>query len=274
MDWPRVKTILLCVLAAVNAVLLAVYLTNEYAASTAGEKAAADLRSVLASQGMTLADEAIPSWREYALVIELRRDAAGERAAAEALLGEIRSGEQSGGTVAYHGSRGTVRFRSAGAFDAELHYPTGPVSDLVLWSKGLLEEIGLDGMYAPAGQSVDSTNIFFEQRLGGLPVYGYSAELVFEDGALAALSGSWATGERIKSAEPEEFVTGATALLRFADQVNKRDTPCREIYSLTLGYAPSTGAPDYIRLVPTWRIECDLGVYFVNGLTGEVSGDE
>ena len=43
------------------------------------------------------------------------------------------------------------------------------------------------------------------------------------------------------------------------------------VTELTLGYLPSENAGTGMRFVPVWRIETDAGIFYVNGITREIT---
>ena len=120
MEWPRVKNILIVLLALVNAFLFIVYITSNISDARAEQETRLNVVSVLSKCGFSIDESLIPGKRSVLYPLSVERNLKNEDKIAKAFLGSSQKKTQSGGAVLYTSELGEVRFKPDGSFEITL----------------------------------------------------------------------------------------------------------------------------------------------------------
>ena len=271
MEWHRVKTILLSILAVVNGMLL-LLVWNQRAETLRYEKAALDgAIQVLAENGISLDYQAVEG-RECYLPESGERDISAEAQIAAVLLGEEARGENRGGGLYTYSTRlGELSFRPGGILAAEL-------TDAAEWrtdhpeehADSLMSSLSVSVCRVKSELSAGSGTVWYMQVMDGIPVFSCQVALTYEAGLLRSISGTLLamTGSETGSGEP---LTLPTVLMRFLDEVLETGDVCSAILEVEPGYLVTQSFSNAIQLRPTWYITTNTGDYYVDGISGELT---
>lgn len=267
MEWPKVKNIILIILALVNGFLLVLVLGQRRAVEEYARSAVTRAVEVLDRSGITVSEASLGE-AESPPARLTGRDLAAEARAAQALLGEdvIRE-DRSGGLYVYESAAGTALFRSSGGFSAQLTDCPLDGGDPGQHALALLSAMGLSGEVAqtPAG---DGT-VLIRQTVAGLPVYSCTLTFYYRGGCLREIHGALLAGE-FQPAEGDAPLDLPNTLIRFLDGILQRGDVCSAITGLRPGYRLTQSFGAELRLTPVWLVTTNVGSYYVDGLDGAV----
>ena len=265
METYRLKNIAIVILLLLNAFLL-LLLGYQYAQARRAETdTAGQLRSLYAANQLELAEQ-IALEEQSLAPLTLSRRAETERAIAAWLLGgDVEAASQGGGIYSYEGERGSIQFRAGGSFDGSRL--TLPVDDITEFCQQFCRQFGYEDLQLQIQHGTGSASA--AQQLTGVPIAGCTLSLRFEHGTLTAVSGSHVNLEDAVP-EPAERMTCVTALVRFLDYRNASGAVCSEVRDIHCVYQLLGAASP--RLVPVWQIDTDTNTYYVDCLTGEITG--
>ena len=254
MDWARAKTLLICMLLAVNAVLGGIWFFRAHEDGEAARQAERELRRLLYEKGIDTGGAPLPS--ETALRYDIERDPDMEKAMAEVLIGPVV--RRDGSAASYQGEGGQADFRLSGRFEITLTQP------IAVTGQSLTELARAMGMLPPS-EEWPSYGYTLEQTAEGLPVWNCTALFSLSKGGLVSVSGQWLAGEVLPvSAEP--CFSAGYCLLELAQRLPPAER--RTLISCTLGFFSEPASPTVERLTPHWRVELSDGIYYVNAVTG------
>ncbi len=254
MEWSKVKTILIVLLAVVN-LLLGLNIAGQISAQRREETAALQSAlTLLRKAGMQFDEQLFFDMPRAPAVLTGARSAAREGAVADALLGSHTVEEAGGGISIYTSRAGRVVFRSGGFFEAELNDGTtaGRLLDAVLKSSAVR---------GVSAQTTESDGAASAQLLvGGCPVAG--AGLECRDTELgASASGRWYFGEEPQNAADTASRTEmAVALLGLEHEGLLEITGLRMVYG-------QEAALSGVRFVPLWQIDTKNGQILLSSAT-------
>ena len=93
----------------------------------------------------------------------------------------------------------------------------------------------------------------------------------YQDGELRQIDAQRLSGTAQQAAGGETLLSTATVLIRFLAGINDGAVRvCTEIQDMTPGYQANLSRP-VTYLSPVWRITTDTGVYYMDGVTGEIT---
>jgi len=238
MEWSKVKTGLIILLAAVN-VLFAVLVGGRYFSHAAAERRSFERAVSMASERVEgLDEEALMALPAFPEVLEYVRDTDAEKKAAEHFLGECGVTSPGGGVYVYESEKGRAGFRSGGYFEIEaaVDYEPDFASEL--------KKAGLDMSDA------EYENGVFTVKVGDTLAEGLSVSCRCEGGKLL-ISGRWCfTGPE----KHQPTGTRAGLLMQLLSAMEENDlTEAGKVY---LVYTAETAGED-LRLVPAWRVSWD-----------------
>lgn len=268
MEWSKIKTIIILLLAMVNLALLALVGYREHEARQYENDLMDGVIQLLEENGIRLAGDALPETRADQ-VLTLTRDVASEDALARLLLGECQ--ENGSGIRAYTGPRGQVRFHANGDFTLVYAAGQGETADgsPEAHVQGLLAEAGMDCAVMEVQESGARVTVTLNQRWDGWPVQGCAMTAVYESGVLLELNGRRLMGTPAASGR-EEAQSDATLLVRFLGSLMESGNVCSEITRIRSGYHLLSGVNDAAALRPVWLVETDSGTYQVDVCSGEM----
>ncbi len=265
MEWSKIKNIIILILLAMNGFLLVQTVYREQQSRQYLEESRAGAVEVLRRQGYVVADGALPGERSLT-ACGAERSRESEETLATYLLGSARKTED-GVFTAYAGERGDGWFRSDGSFaftftSGSYSAPGGEAA----YAVKLLTGGGYPCEIVDAGPET----VTVRQTWEGVPVFPCTAELTYQDGALTAIKGTRLIGLPVREGGGATGMDVSTALIRFMVGMREGGHVFTRIEDLTSGYQ-TTGSGRRMALEPVWRVTTDAGVFFMDGVTGELS---
>lgn len=272
MEHSKIKNIIIIVLLVVNIIFLVLFLIGRIETGKLEKKTKEDLIRIFDLHGISLDMSVIPSYPELGSY-EVLRDTESEKAIAEGILGKCEVNELGGNIFQYKSALGEGIFRGNGEFSITLAEGI-PISDTTI--KGLSSYLGsmniaVDWKSAETEythgrlSSVRFTDVFEEY-----PIFNCRITMSFTDGKLMSLYGRRLTSTPSPAAS-EPMIGVYTALIGFLSSVEESNLICNEITAISPGYSFSASVSGSGRLVQYWCVSTDVGKYYVNGLTGEMS---
>ena len=198
MEWPKLKNIILAILAMTNLCLFFFVAHREWQQYHFQNQARSDAVAFLASRSITVDPDILPRDRDALPPLTVVRDLDQEARLAARLLGSDVQRQVSGGAVyRYSGAKGTIQFHNDGSFSARFAqgaFPAG--SDPAASAATLLERLDFTGELM---ERTDAS-LTFRQSWQGVPLFFNQVTLTVQDGFFTA--GSAATRRRTPPARP------------------------------------------------------------------------
>lgn len=268
MEWPKLKNIVLAILAVTNLFLLIFVAQQELRDMDLQRQTREDALQFLAQRGVSVAQDQVPE-RMTLLPQLVERDLAGEEALAARLLGEGLRVKPLGGEVyRYFNEMGSVQFHSDGAFQAEFApgvFPLGSGREQACLD--LLAKLDFTGELLEEGED----SLSFRQLWQGAPLFTQQVTLELRDGSVTAMTG----GRRLAGPPAEDtgrsVVTVSTALFQLFNGINALGDVCSSIDAITEGYVSAASLSGPGTLTPVWRVATDTGAYQLDLVTGDLS---
>jgi len=275
MSMPRVKTIVIAMLALFNAFFLALIIVDAVAEANTERQTLENICAIMRRGGIEVRPEdigtvgAIRTMRT-ARVLEV------EEGIARAFLGPAAMLDQGVIYLYENEERGSAVFASAGDF--EIRMVEGAIADggdRVRTVNGLLRGMGLDTSPPSAPVQLDSDTVMVTVvgTFRGASIFNCLIEFVFEGGSLQIVRGRYVAG--VEPAEGgAEISRVETALLGFLAAVGNEDkehVDCTRIYSVEAGYRQRvSGSFGEGVIAPAWMIVTDNGRYLMDDATWEI----
>ena len=264
METRRLKNIVILILVILNVFLAALLVNYRLQGARARRSMLEELERLFSASAISLSEDldleipAPPS-------LSVERDLTAEAEIAATLLGEAVAGEhQGGGIYSYTGALGTVHFRSSGNFD---YVPEAP--RVLEDPQGFCEDFCAAFGYLPVDTLPGSTGTFTAtEYVSGSPIYNGNLTIQFQDGALAALSGSYVS--TVSPTSTPTSLTAVDALVRFLDYRNAMGVVCDSIQGIMPVYELQPGPSGSLQLAAKWQITADTYQYYVDCTTGEI----
>lgn len=272
MEWSRIKSIILIILAVTNLSLLIFLVQRELQDQSAQREARENAILFLQKNGIEVEDGDIPESMSL-LPQTVSWDREQERAAASVLLGgAVQEQAWSDEIYRYYNETGSIQFHRDGTFQGEFVEGAFPVGDGTPAQYGLeiLSTLNVTGeeISTQEGGEAGST-VTYRQRWNGIPILNHQAVLTFRDGCLVAMEGRRLTGEPQESTA-QEPISIPTALFQFYHGVVTLGDVCSQIDAIIPGYVASSGSGSST-LTPVWHITTDTRSYRLDTLTGTLS---
>lgn len=277
MEWPKLKNIIIILLACVNLFLLVLALHREHESQGYSESAREDAITVLWNACRIELDRDLLPEDMTLPVMVVERDPELERQQAAVLLGEL--SDDGGDAMRYEGALGTAQFYINGAFSAEFHPGAYPVCEETPedFSLTLMERLDIEAQVVSAdtGGWPGRAVVVVQQSWAGTPIFACTATLVFWDGELREIQRDVSrrlpgVPQPLSDARCLDMVT---LLLDFADYVKQNSRVCSAITGFTAGYTLDAQS-EPTQLIPTWRVTTDNGAYYWNAVTGEIRPEQ
>ena len=268
MPWTKLKNIILLILALANLFLLTMVASQEFQAQRAREETWQGTVGFLARRGVQVDESILPRTVDL-LPQTAQRDVEGERAAAQALLGDEVTMEALGGEVyRYFNDSGSIQFHSYGAFSAQLEPVAFPVGGGT--AQAAQEALAAIGFQAELLEEGEGT-LVFRQTWEGVPLFNQEVTVTCSEEGLTALeSGHRLVGEpRVDSSR--QTISASTALVSFLNGVSALGDVCSRMDVIQPGYAVTPALSGGMTLTPVWRVTTDTGAYQLDMVTGQVS---
>lgn len=272
MDWPKVKTILICFLLMINLLIGALYVYRKTEDARIEREMIENVISGLDNLGVTISPDIFETETTPLYMLEVERDTDMETSAFSVLLNSPATEELGGGNLLLASGESWVRISGDGLFEVYL----GGVDGIGVEKPGIegavevFRQMGIDISYdrLTAEETQDGIIIKGVQVLNGRRIFNRSYEISFASGGLKSMRGGRILGTPlICDATPS--VSLATAVFAFTDTMIRNGTPCREITGANLGYYAESSAPGFTRITPAWEIVSDLGTYYVDAISLE-----
>lgn len=267
MEWPKLKNIILIILALTNLCLLVFVVQRELRDSQLQRQARREAIQFLQDRGVTVEEERVPQTMELrAQTVE--RDLEREQDLACALLGQEVSGEDRGaGVYRYSGTAGAIQFHSDGSFSAQFTagaFPLGEGREERCLE--ILETLDFQGEIVER----DADTLTVRQYWEGYPLFSQQVVLeMTEDCLMAMRSGRRLVGQPVAD-ESQGTISVVTALIDFLNGLNALGDVCSRIDTISQGYVASASLSGTMTMTPVWRITTDTGAYQMNLLSGEL----
>ena len=267
MEWPKLKNIILIILALTNLFLLIFVAQRELRDSQLQRQARREAITFLEDRGVAVDEEQVPQTMEL-LPQTVERDLEREAQLAAALLGqEVTSENRGAGVYRYTGGSGSIQFHSDGSFSAQFApgaFPLGknPREECLK----ILEKLDFQGRLLEERDNV----LVFRQMWEGYPVFTQQVTLETEENCLTAMtSGRRLVGEPAAD-ESRQSISVVTALIDFLNGLNGLGDVCSRIDAITPGYVAATPLSGPMSMTPVWRVTTDTGAYQLDLITGEL----
>ena len=274
MEWSKIKNIIILILVLLNGFLLVLVGVREARSAHYQEEARSEAVEVLENSGIDFlpqripGDLSLPFWS-----VERERIGESEDAMAQALLGDV-SKELQGGDIqaSYTSEKGQADFYSSGRFIFTFQPGAMPLAgeEPERHAADCLEQLSFDGELVGTETAEGRTVVTFCQTWSGDPVFSCQAVFTYQEDALVSIDAQRLSGTAAQT-EGEPLLSTASVLIRFLAGVNDGSVSvCTQIKEMTPGYQASLTRP-VSTLTPVWRIVTDTGVYYLDGVTGEIT---
>ena len=257
MEWPKLKNIILAILAMPNLCLFFFVAHREWQQYHFQNQARSDAVAFLASRSITVDPDILPRDRDALPPLTVVRDLDQEAKLAARLLGSDVQRQVSGGAVyRYSGAKGTIQFHNDGSFSARFAqgaFPAG--SDPAASAATLLERL----------------DFTFRQSWQGVPLFFNQVTLTVQDGFFTAItSGQRLSGDPAEDAA-RQAITPASALIQLLHGINELGDVCSRIDGIQPGYAARSALTGVTQLTPVWQVNTDTVVYQLDLVSGAVT---
>ena len=267
MEWPKLKNIILIILALTNLCLLVFVVQRELRDGQLQRQARQEAIQFLEDRGVSVEEEQAPQSMElWPQTVE--RDLEQESELAASLLGgEVDLEERGAGVYRYSNKAGFIQFHSDGSFSAVFSPGLFPVrEDWEQTCRDVLDKLAFQGELLEERENA----LVFRQLWNGYPLFTQQVTLEIEDDSLTAMtSGRRLVGTPVENAS-QQPITVVTALIDFLNALNTLGDVCSRIDAITPGYIAITSLSGPMALTPVWQITTDTGAYQLDLLTGEL----
>jgi len=266
MDRYRLKNCIILILVLMNLFLLGSLVSWEGSRHSSQRTAAEQLSSLFAADGIAL-DPGIISTEIPPSGQTLSRDAAWERQAAAALLGnDLAHSDQGGGIFTYSSARGAAMFRSNGSFDA-----AGTLaSDGIDFCVSFCRDFGYEEPEFHLSES-NSGSATVSRLYDELSVFNGTITFSITNGILTGVSGALLPELFAETVADEQPLSAAAALTLFQKLRRETQAVVSAVSDMYLCYELQSSAAAPMALVPAWCIVTDTANYYVNCATGVIS---
>lgn len=267
MEWPKLKNIILLILALTNLCLLIFVVQRELRDSQLQHQARREAIQFLENRGVAVEEEQVPQTMELSPQT-VERDLEEEARLAAALLGQEAAAEDRGaGVYRYSSADGSIQFHSDGSFSAQLSPGAFPLGeDREKDCLEILAKLDFQGELLEEKENA----LVFRQLWEGYPLFTQQVTLEVTEGCLTAMtSGRRLVGEPAED-ESRHTISVVTALIDFLNGLNDLGDVCSRIDAITPGYVAATSLSGPMTMTPVWRVTTDTGAYQLDLLAGEL----
>lgn len=272
MEWPRVKNILIVLLALVNAFLFIVYITSNISDARAEQETRLNVVSVLSKSAFSIDESLIPGKRSVLYPLSVERNLKNEDKIAKSFLGSFQKFTQSGGAVLYTSELGEVQFKPDGSFEITLKNSinlseSSDITELVFavakkLKISVAEQIEIfENPYGTHARTI--------QLYSGVPVYNCDVNVVLKSDKSIKINGRiLSKGANVLRGEAPRDVTGL--LLDLVEDLNKNGITSGKIESIRGGFnLDYTMGGSAIYAVPVWEFTVSGNDFYINAMNGE-----
>lgn len=265
MSISRIKNIVIVVLLLVDVVFLALIVSDRMDSIKENNKTKERLVKVMADNGITLKKSDIPDDVELTEYI-IGRDMQQEQDIAKAVIGDCRREDQGGNIFVYVSDLGTASFRASGEFEITLNENSN-IEYSKIKAESLLKDMGIKVGEVQKYEDDSNIMLVFPCKLNEKQIFGCNVQLKYENGYLISVSGKMPTSEP-EYRTSNQFLTVATALMKFIQNMSADGHVCSSINFIESGYMMFVSVSGERSLTPVWHISTDSGSYYVNGISG------
>ena len=275
MPTQKLKNLALLILLVANLILLSVVVPNRTARDREADELRQSLQTLCAREQVELDPAAIPDTVTlYAL--ELAEDPSADLQAAKALLGDqvLVQDDSTRYLRTYQSAYGQCSLGRSGRFHALLE-DQAESGDLVKAAKQTLKRMGFtySSLSQPERLRAGVYSVTAVQSILDAPVFGGELTLTYSNNCLSSLDGVFFTGAGTMTRVSETTcISAAGALVSFLSARYDLGWVGSEILAMEQGYLRSeTAAAAAVHLTPVWKLTTDTGVFYISGVTGEVT---
>ena len=273
MSGSRLKILVIAALVFINAVFLAVIISDNTADAQNERKALENVCSVMQNGGIMINPDDVRTSGVLRTMRTARSDQA-EAIIARAVLGETVMTDQGVIYLYENAERGIAEFYSGCDFEIRVNAGVIPSSEGASRTvRRLLRDMRLETAELftegePGGETVTAVSAY-----KGASIFNCAIEFVFSGGSLQTVKGRYMTGA-VPAEDGAEISRAGTALLGFFAAVrneDKEDVDCSQIYGVEAGYSHRVvGSFGEGVISPAWLITTDTGIYIMEDLSGEI----
>ena len=268
MEWPKLKSIILILLAFTNLSLLVLLGGPAWEYAQLQQKNRLEAITLLREKGIEIAEETVPQEMDMAAQTVIR-ELQGEQLLAEKLLGKELNREVLGGEVyRYENEKGSIQFHSDGSFSAKLDPAVFSVGEepqkIVL---ALLDKLDYQGEVL----NREEKSLTVGQYWKGYALFDRQVTVCWDDVGLTQLEqGSRLIGTPVQI-PGQKTLTVATALITLLNRLDELGDVYSQVHEICQGYVSTTVLSGPMELIPVWRITTDTGIYQLNMVNGQLS---
>ena len=276
MEWSKIKTIILIILAGTNLLLLGFVVRQDIQNRTAQQQTRQEAVAFLEKNGV-LAEESVIPQSMTLQPLRVERDRESEPKLAQALLnGPVEERGLGGEVYRYHNQWGYIQFHGDGAFQGEFVAGAFPLNGKAVqeYSLEMLEKLNFQGeILSVTGDGTDSaeTKVVLRQLWNGAPLFDRQVTLTYRGGDLVSMTGGRRLTGTPQADETRQCMGVPSALVRFYHGLTSMGDVCSRIDRITQGYVGSNYSPGPSSLSPVWQVVTDTGSYLLDVVTGELS---
>ena len=275
----KLKNLILLILALAAAFLLLLVVPPRLAQRQERQEVYERLQTLLAENGVELTPDALPVSRGLCVLELADAQSAAAAAAAGALLGQtvLLEEDSTRYTQNFTSTAGRCTFGAGGSFEAVLTGEAASGSPEAQ-ARDLLRRMGFSCAELTVLADTDGggTLVHAVQQAQDVPVFGGGLTLRYDEaGALREITGTFYPGA------DDTLRVGDDVCISCADAViallARRDTlgwVGGSITAIRQGYRHADTASGAVRLTPVWRIDTDVGSFYVGGIDRTVTACE
>lgn len=278
MPFPKLKNLMILILALVNVLLLCLVIPLSRERQSQRALAAAKLEALFERYDVKLDSAILPEERQlYTLEFSPDNDAA--LPAMQALLGRnvLVQDDSTRYLSLYRSNQGQCQLSRGGNLQARL---TGQaaLSDLTRGTASKMEAMGVEtaSVSLPNRKSAGIYIVTTVQQLLDVPVFSSALDFTYRNGVLTRVDGTvyFDTASMVRT-DDTASITCADALVAFLGSRDQLGWVGGAVTNVAQGYLRvETASAAVVRLAPGWQITTDTGIFWVNGITREVQSLE
>ncbi len=265
MQSARLKNIIILILALLNLFLLGSLLNRQAARLDSRRQTVTQLTALFDANNIALSEDAV-TFDAPPGSISLNRDVEQERQMASFLLGKGMShSSQSGVIYSYESSAGAAVFSSGGAFDAAILLQED--TNVERLCRKFCSQFQYEDMTIQEEDPFSATAV---RSFDGYPVSNCTISFSVQ-GSVLTVSGMFLPSVSSGASSDSDLLSAVSALTAFLNTHLESGAVVSQITSVTACYQAQSTSASSTTLIPTWLIDTDFGIYYVNCETGAVT---
>lgn len=272
MEWPRVKNILIVLLAIVNVFLFSVYIMSTIDDARAVEETIQNTVKVLSERGFKIEDTQIPRKGSVLYPIASERCLDNEEKISQRFIGKGVKEEVSGGTIVYKSETGEARFKPDGSFEITVKNMKVQ-DDEKAFARDVAKLLGItlsDDIQVESNDKI--VHINSTQTYLGIPVYNCRINIDVMSDASAKIYGRIMGEKRdVLRGNPPQDITGL--LINLIEILENNGVNEGKIENISGGFHINSGSSntnnEILYAVPVWKITIDGSSTYINAMNGK-----